>query len=83
MKRIRYRAEQIIRQHKTAEPLIAKCKTVADDCRTIEKTQQIYHLWKQHADGGGQTADKTEEAERAPQEASDKINEWCTHKPHE
>ena len=38
-RRTRHTAEQIIRKLKTAEPLIAQGKTVADLCRLIEVTQ--------------------------------------------
>ena len=40
MKRTRHPAEQIIRNLKTAEQLIAQGKTVADVCRVIELRQK-------------------------------------------
>ena len=58
MKRICHSAEQIIRQLKIAEQLIAQCKTVADVCRAIEVTQPTCHRLKQQYGGyagrGGQ-----------------------------
>ncbi len=47
LQRIRHTAEQIIRKLKTAQQLIAQCKTVADVRRAIELTQPTYHRWKQ------------------------------------
>jgi putative transposase len=43
--------EQIIRKLKTAEPLIAQGKTVADVCRVIEVTQPTYHRLRQQYRG--------------------------------
>ena len=42
MKRSRHTAEQIIHKLKTAEQLIAQCKTVAVVCRVIEVNQTAY-----------------------------------------
>jgi transposase-like protein len=47
MKRISHTPEQIIRELKTAEQLIAQGKSVADVCRAIEVNQPTYHRWKQ------------------------------------
>ena len=46
MKLIRRPPEQIIRELKTAERLIAQGKTVVDVCRAIEVPQPTYHPWK-------------------------------------
>ena len=37
----------VIRKLKTAEQLIAQCKTVVEVCRVIEVTQPTYHRWRQ------------------------------------
>jgi putative transposase len=47
MKRTRHTPEQIIRKVKTADQLIAQCKTVADVCRVLEVAQPTYHRWRQ------------------------------------
>jgi putative transposase len=62
MKRTVHIAEQIIRELKTAEQLIAQCKPVADLCREIEVMQPAYHRWQQQY--GGMQA---EEASRLTQ----------------
>ncbi len=62
MKRIRHRAEQIIRKLKTAEQLTAQGKIVAYVYRAIEVTQPTYHRWLSStgsAGRGGQAADPT------------------------
>jgi len=51
MKRIRHTAEQIIRELKNAEQLIARGMTFADVCCDIEVTQPTYHRWKQQHGG--------------------------------
>jgi transposase-like protein len=51
MNRTRHPAEQVIRELKTAEQLIAQYKTVADVCRVIEVTQPTYHRWRQQYGG--------------------------------
>jgi len=62
MKRTRHTPEQIIRQLKTAEQLIAQGKTVADVCRALVVSQPTYHHWRQLY--GGMQA---EEAKRLTQ----------------
>jgi len=51
MKRTRHTAEQIIRNLKTAEQLIAEGKTVLEVCRVIEIKQPTCHRWKQQYGG--------------------------------
>ena len=62
MKRARHTTDQIIHKLKTAEQLIAECRSVADVCRVIEVTQPTYHRWRQQY--GGMQA---EEARRLTQ----------------
>jgi len=47
MKRNRNTPEQIIRRLKTAEKLIAQCKTVAEVCPALEVSQPSFHRWRQ------------------------------------
>lgn len=47
MKRISHIPEQIIRKPKTAEQLLAQCKSVADVCRALEVDQPTNHRWRQ------------------------------------
>jgi putative transposase len=47
VKRIRHSAEQIIRNLKLAEQLIAQGKTYADVRRMIEVKHPTYHRWRQ------------------------------------
>jgi len=69
MKRTRPTAEQIIRKLKTAEQLIAQCKTVVGVCRIIEVMQPTYHRSRQQYGGiqagESQTADSTGTGERS------------------
>jgi transposase-like protein len=51
MKPTRHTAEQIIRQLKAAEQLIARGKTIAEVCRVIEVMQPTYHRWRQQYRG--------------------------------
>jgi glutamine phosphoribosylpyrophosphate amidotransferase len=62
MKRTRHTAEQIIRKLKTAEQLIAQCKTDAEVCRVIDVAQPTYHRWRQLYEGM-----QAEEAKRLTQ----------------
>lgn len=56
MKRTKHTLEQIIRNLKIAEQLIAHGKTVANFYRPIELNQPAYHHWKQQY-GGMQAAE--------------------------
>jgi len=47
MKGTRHTVGQIIRKLKTAEQLMAKCKTVANVCRDIEVILPTYHRWSE------------------------------------
>jgi len=66
MKRARHTTDQIIHKLKTAEQLIAECRSVADVCRVIEVTQPTYHRWRQQY--GGMRAEETRRLTRVEKE---------------
>jgi transposase-like protein len=51
MKRIRHKAEQIVKKLRDADAMLASGKTIGQVCQALEVSEQTFHRWRNQYGG--------------------------------